>query len=256
MNFAHLSPLAVVGGIAVLAGILYALQRLRIRFQEREVSTLLFWKEALSEAPVRTLRQRFRHLWAYLLIVTICSLVWLAIAEPQWRDDGGGDFYVLLLDGSAGMARQGRYQQAVASLERDVAALPAGRRQVIWCGATIETLLNPSEHPLLLSKRLENKAPQAAPASVERQLAQLATLQRRTTGTQVRVYGDAPVSKTTLAQLPVGVEVVLGSDPVEPVAGNTGITALGVAEAASGEWGKVDVLLRIERSDGACAGAG
>ena len=246
MSFANLSPLAVAGGIAALAAVLYVLQRLRIRFREQRVATLLFWKEALNEAPVRKLTRDFRHLWAYLLILAICSLLWLALAEPQWRDEGGSEFHVLLLDGSAGMARQGRFQNAVADLERDLARLPADRRQVIWSGAGAETLLNPGEHHLLLQGRLAQKTPEAVPASIARQLVQLAAVHRDESSVQVRVYGDAPVSAALLAGLPAGMSVVRGSTDAKHSAGNAGITALGVAQAASGEWGTVDLLFRVE----------
>ena len=246
MGFANLTPLAVAGGLAALAAMLYALQILRIRFRQQEVPTLLFWKEAVSEAPVRTFRQRFRHPWAYLLILTVCSLLWLAIAEPQWQDDEDAAFYVLVLDGSAAMARPGRFEQALADLEDDLSQLPADQRQVIWAGAAAETLLNPGEHPLLLPARLAQKTPEAVPASVERQLMQLASVRRDAATTQVRVYGEAPVSAAVLDRLPAGVSVRRGSSDVEPDTGNAGITALGVGQAASGNWTAVDLLVRVE----------
>ena len=247
MGFANLTPLAVAGGLVALAAILYGLQRLRIRFREREVATLMFWKQAVIEAPARTLTHRFRHLWAYLLILSICSLVWLAIAEPQWREKAAGDdFYVLLLDGSAGMAREGRFERVVADLERDLERLPVDQRQVIWSGARSETLLGPGEHPLLLQQRLAGKQPEAVPSSIEQQLAQLASVRRHESAMQVRVYGDAPVSETLLSTLPAYMSVVQGSTRVEHRAGNVGITALGVAQAASGKWGVVDLLFRVE----------
>ena len=178
MGFANLSTWAVAGGLAALAAVLYALQRLRIRLRERQVATLLFWKAALDESPARTLVQRFRHVWAYLLILSICSLIWLAIAEPEWRDRRGDDFYVLLLDGSAGMAREGRFEQALEELERDLASLPPDRRQVLWSGARAETLLRPGEHALLLRQRLAGRTPEAVPSLLESQLAQLASIRR------------------------------------------------------------------------------
>ncbi len=246
MGFANLTPLAVAGGIAALAATLYALQILRIRFRQQEVPTLLFWKEAVSDAPVRTFRQRFRHPWAYLLILTICSLLWLALAEPRWQDDEGAAFYVLVLDGSAAMARPGRFEQALADLEDDLQQLPADQRQVIWAGAAAETLLNPGEHPLLLPARLAQKTPEAVPASVERSLLQLASVRRDAATTQVRVYGGAPVSAAVIDRLPAGVSVRRGSSDVEPDTGNAGITALGVGQAASGNWTAVDLLVRVE----------
>ena len=256
MGFANLTPLAAAGGLAALAAVLYALQILRIRFRQQEVATLLFWKEAVSEAPVRTFRQRFRHPWAYLLILCICSLLWLAVAEPEWRDEEGAAFHVLVLDGSASMARPGRFSQALADLEADLEQLPADRRQVIWAGATAETLLNPGEHPLLLPARLAEKTPEAVPASVERQLAQLASVRRDAATTQVRVYGDAPVSPAVIERLPAGMSVQRGSSERESDTNNAGITALGVGQAASGSWTAVDLLVRVEGDTDSLPSAG
>ena len=247
MGFANLTPLAVAGGLAALAAILYGLQRLRTRFREREVATLLFWKVALNESPARTLTHRFRHLWAYLLILAICSLLWLAVAEPEWRDEAQGEsFYVLLLDGSAGMARDGRFEAVLADLEADLDSLSPDRRQVIWSGARAETLLLPGEHSMLLQQRLADKQPEAVPSSIERQLAQLTSVRREGLATEIRLYGDAPVSAALLDGLPDGVSVLQGSSSVALDEGNAGITALGVEQAASGDWEAVDLLLRIE----------
>jgi hypothetical protein len=84
MNFTQLPLPGVLAGIAVLAGVLYALQRLRVRHRAVTVVTTLFWRVAAEEAPARTLRERFRHPWAYLLILVILCLLWLAWAGPEW----------------------------------------------------------------------------------------------------------------------------------------------------------------------------
>jgi len=85
MNFSQLSPAAVFAGLAALAALLYALQRLRVRHREVTVPTTLFWKIAAEKAPARTFRERFRHPWAYLLFLLIASLLWLAFAGPGPR---------------------------------------------------------------------------------------------------------------------------------------------------------------------------
>ena len=58
MSFANLSGLGVVLGVAGLAGALFLLQRLRVRYQPKRVVTTLFWKEALEEARARVLVRR------------------------------------------------------------------------------------------------------------------------------------------------------------------------------------------------------
>jgi len=248
MSFANLSWTAVLAGLAGLAAILFALQQLRTRYRDVTVVTTLFWKQVLDEAPVRKFRERFRHPLAYALILAICSLVWLAFAEPRFDDAREGTFHVLILDGSAGMAAGDRFQSAVTELERHVSRLPRSRRQVIWSGAELRPLLNPGEHELLLSRRLERLSPEASPASVERLLRQLAASPRGDQATSVVVFGDAPVRHQVLELMPASIAVKRAADAT-PLRGNTGITALGVSDAASGAWDRVDVLVDLQATE-------
>ena len=245
MNFANLPLAGVLAGLAGLAAVLYALQRLRIRHRQVTVATTLFWKVAAEEAPARTLRERFRHPWAYALILLITALLWLAFAAPEPAKTEGGTFRVLVLDGSAGMAAGTRYSDAVAALESYVRGLPAESRQVLWSGAGVRTLLNPGEHELLLKKRLADLVPAAAPAGVENLLRQLATAGRPGRTTEVVIFGDAPVRPETLALTPT-LKIARAALGERKTARNAGITALGVTEAESGAWDRVDVFVRIE----------
>ncbi|MEM7386099.1 MAG: BatA domain-containing protein, partial [Verrucomicrobiota bacterium] len=88
MSLANISPLLFLLGLLVVAGLLFLLQRLRVKYRDVEVVTTLFWKQAIEESRARVLVRKFRHPWAYLLALAIGALLWLAVAEPQWdRDD-------------------------------------------------------------------------------------------------------------------------------------------------------------------------
>ncbi len=248
MTFANLSALGVAAGLAGLAAALFVLQQLRTRYRDQTVVTTLFWKQVVHEAPVRKLRDRFRHPLAYALVLAICSLLWLAVAEPQLGRRPDQTFHILVLDGSAGMAAGDRFATAVDALERQVARLPSDRRQVIWSGADIRPLLSPGEHALLLRARLARLAPQAAPASLERLLRQLSATSAdggSNAPTSVLVFGDAPVRTQVLDQVPASMTVKRATASA-PLAGNSGITALGVSDAASGAWDKVDVFVQVQ----------
>ncbi len=248
MSFANLSALGVVAGLAGLAALLFVLQQLRTRYRDVTVVTTLFWKQVTHEAPVRKLRERFRHPLAYALILAICSLLWLALAEPQLGTRPDQTFHILVLDGSAGMAAGSRFEAAVDALEARVAQLPSDRRQVIWSGAQIRPLLNPGEHALLLRERLARMAPDAAPASLERLLRQLSATSTGGTSetpTSILVFGDAPVRQQVLDLVPASVTVKRATTPA-PLVGNSGITALGISDAASGAWDKVDVFVQVQ----------
>ncbi len=245
MSFANLSAFGVIAGLAGLAAVLFALQQLRTRYRDVTVVTTLFWKQVIDEAPVRKLRERFRHPLAYALVLAICSLLWLAFAEPRFQGRDDRTFYILVLDGSAGMAAGDRFETTVARVKEYVSRLPRDRRQVIWSGGEVRPLLSPGEHELLLSKRLARLAPEAAPSSLERVLRQLSASPRSEAGTSILVFGDAPVRKEVLALLPASMTIRRALLPA-PLLGNSGITALGVADAASGAWDKVDVFAQVQ----------
>jgi hypothetical protein len=256
MSFATLSGAWVLAGLAGLAAALFALQQLRTRYRDVTVVTTLFWKQVVDEAPVRKFRERFRHPLAYALILAICALIWLAFADPHLARADDETFHVLVLDGSAGMAAGGRFAAAVGQMERYVSRVPADRRQVIWSGGELRPLLAPGEHELLLRKRLERMAPEAAPASVERLLRQLSAAPRGRKQTSVVVFGDAPVRQRVIDLLPATVTVARAAEAGR-LQGNAGITSLGVTEAASGAWDRVDVLVTLQGTeDRAGAGVG
>ena len=149
-------------GLAVLAGLLFALQRLKVRHREQVVLTTLFWQEAKEEARARSLVERFRHPLAYLLALLLAGLAWLAFGDPVWKDRAGTQ-YTILLDGSQEMATGARFENAQREVFELASDLPRQRTRVVWCGAGMETLLAPHEERGLLHERLAGRLPSAAP---------------------------------------------------------------------------------------------
>ncbi len=242
-----LSPVGIVLGLGVIAFALYRLQRLRVRHREVAVVTTLFWKQAVEETRARELTRRFRHWPAYLLFCAIGALLWLGYAQP--RSSGGGEGrYVLLLDGSAGMAWQDRFEEAKAELLADIGSFPADRTQVLFCGGTVRTLLAPGENPLVLAKRLEGVMPEAAPASLRRALLRLLNSAEEddlpaegTPAVQAVIYGDGPLTEEAWVRYVAIERRSFAPDRT----GNRGIAALGIAEAASGRWDAVDIYVEV-----------
>lgn len=244
MSFANLPLLGVLAGILGIATLLFLLQLLRIRHVEVAVPTTLFWRAAAREAPVRVLRGVFRHPLAYLLVLAICSLLWLAFAGPEAHDDRSSAYRVLFLDGSAHSAGGDDFERAVDKLTGDLAGMPEGRREVIWGGARNIKLLKAGEDRLLLDRRLASLAPEAAPSAMDDQLRLLSLPGIAPESLEFVVYGRAPADPATLESLPAGIRVSRAID--YPESGpNRGIAALGVNPAASGRWDRVDLLVRI-----------
>lgn len=250
MTFANFSPFLVAFGLLALAGGLYALQQLRVRYREIRVPTTLFWREAMEEAPVRIFRQRFRHPLAYLLILAISGLIWLAIAGPTVTGDHAEDtHYVLMLDGSASAARGNAFEEAVADLKRDAARLPKDSRTVLWVGAETHTLLAPGEQAVLLDRRIENKEPISTPNRLQDELQTLAMLEREGQATTAIIYGNAVVHQADYAAVSDRLNV-FRAQAREISIGNSGLIALGIGEPASGRWTSVDVRISAASDDG------
>ena len=235
MSFA-LSSFGILLGLGAIAGAVFLLQRLRVRHREVPVVTTLFWKQAVEETRARVFVRRFRHWPAYLLFLAIGALLWLGFAQPRAGGSGAGRL-AQLLDGSAGMAWKDRFAQAKQALLDDVASFPPERTQVLFCGGTVRTLLAPGENPLVLTKRLEGLAPEAAPSTLQRTLRSV--LAEAHARTSVVVYGDGPL-EANAKQASVERRTFAPDR-----AGNRGFAAVGIAEAASGRWDAVDVYLEV-----------
>ena len=248
MSFANLSLPFLLAGAAGLAGLLYVLQQLRIRYTEVSVPTAMFWREAARDAPVRVFRRRFRHWLAYLLSLLICWLLWLGLAEPRVDDPEGGQYHVLFLDGSAHMSAPGDLDRAMASLRDDLRSLPEDRREVIWGGAWNLKLLNAGEESLLFDRRIAGLEPEGAPSAVEEQIDLLALPGAYPEAVRLVIYGRAPVSAEVLDGLPESLQVqrAEGFDDPGP---NRGVVGMGLGHAASGRWDAVDVLVRMAATE-------
>lgn len=245
MIWTTLSPWITLLGWLGLAGLLFALQRLRVRHRRVEVVTTQFWREALEESRARVLTDRFRHPWAFALVLALVSLIWLAVAGPR-LDTSEEAHHVFLLDLSAGMTPPGKLERALEVARERLERLPPGSRELHGCGADARQLLRPDEELPLLEERTRALRAESVPPSVDRVLARLArrTLDR---DLHVVVIGGAPVSRDTLDGLPDRVKVsrLPLELETEKLPTNHGVTAAGLAPAASGAPDRVDVLFTI-----------
>ncbi len=244
MAFIHLSTLGFALGLLALAGALFALQRLRVRHREVPVETLLFWQAALEPARARVLTERFRHPWAYALLLLIATALWVALAQPERR--GGGERNLLLLDATARMEDAERFESTVGELRDALAALPRDAREAWWCGSGIELLLAPGEDLELFDARLEGRSAERCAPSLGRAVdAALARAPGEAPGPwTLWIAGEAPLSRLDRERLGDDVRVQrLLPDLAAPQ--GAGVTALGW-RARVDQPGRLDLWVRID----------
>ena len=159
-----LTPLALAGGLLALPILL--LYMLRLRREEREVSSIMLWQQLLQDTEANTPWQRLRRNLLLLLQLLILAALVLALARPfiTVPAPGSGQI-VLLLDASASMnagdVPEGtRFRAAQAEARTVVSALGAGDRL---------TLIRVAQQPQLLASASEERlALQAAIDSAQR----------------------------------------------------------------------------------------
>lgn len=244
MNFLNISPLFFGAGLAALAVGLYILQQLRIRYTQLPVATTMFWAEAVRDAPVRVFRQRFKHWLAYLLALLICWLLWVGFSDLETDDTGASDFYVMVLDGSAGAAVSNEFELSKQDLLSDIGSYPLDQREVYLAAGQNTRLLAPDENSLVLDRRLDEVEPVSAPSSVDDLVRILSRGVTEEGSLNIIVYGRSTIPQETVENLPESVNIQWSIPNNEDFV-NRGIVALGIGEPLSGAWDKVDVLLRI-----------
>ena len=262
MSFEFLSPAAFGVGLLGLAAALYALHRLRVRHREVIVPTTIFWKQAMDESMARKLTASFRHPRAFAFVLTILGLLLLALAGPKVGADQGRD-YVVILDGSANMARGDHRDRDLALTLEVLETLPRDRTRFVFAGATPNLILGAGESTLLFEERTKDLHPQASPETITAELQRLARSTSATGGkaTTVYVIGDVELPGALAASLAersgdrleiARVSHAQVSDLASTQASTAidpGIVALGLAPAASGEWGAMDLWIESVGQD-------
>jgi hypothetical protein len=102
-SFLNMWPAAIAAGLAVPT--LLVLYFLKLRRQERAVSSTLLWKKAVQDLQVNAPFQRLRRNLLLLLQLLILAFLLLALARPVVSvTPGAGDLAVILIDRSASMS--------------------------------------------------------------------------------------------------------------------------------------------------------
>lgn len=249
MSFLSLPTWAVIAGAIGLAALLFALQILKARQKLVRIAAAGLWAQAARVTPLRVFRQRFQRWLAYLLILAIALLLWLAGARPEMTPGRDAADHIFYLDASAVLMGRDDLAQARRALIADARNTDPARRAVYLDGAVATPLLQPGENLALLSQRLDGVKARPAPSSfahavADRELDGAASSGRPSV---VHYYGAWSGARTVA---PSANRRLVYGYLAAPTPDNRGIVALGVTPAASGDAGRADILVEAIGADG------
>lgn len=138
-----LAPLALIGA-AILGPVILAMYLLKLRREERTVSSTFLWQRMVRDVEANAPWQRLRRNWLLLLQLIIMALLVLALARPFMFTEGiSGRNLVIVLDRSASMGAVDdsttRLDAAKQRALQLVEQLPdGGRATIIAAGGQME----------------------------------------------------------------------------------------------------------------------
>lgn len=249
MSFLSLPLWAVVAGAVGLAALLFGLQILKARQKLVRIAAAGLWAQAARVTPLRVFRQRFQRWLAYLLILAIAVLLWVAGARPEMTPARDAADHIFYLDASAGLMGRDDLAQARRALIADARNTDPARRAVYLDGAVATPLLQPGENLALLSRRLDGVRARPAPSSFAQAVAGRELDGAASSGrpSVVHYYGAWSGAQTVSPS--AGRRLVYGY-LAAPTPDNRGVVALGASPAVSGDAGRADVLVEAIRADG------
>lgn len=130
-----LAPLALIGAL-VIGPIIVAMYMLKLRRDERSVSSTFLWQQMVRDVEANAPWQRLRRNWLLLLQLLLLALLVLALARPFFLANGiSGRNLIVIVDRSASMGatdlQPSRLDAAKAQAITLIDQLPDGGRATI-----------------------------------------------------------------------------------------------------------------------------
>lgn len=240
---------AVIAGAVGLAALLFALQILKARQKLVRIAAAGLWAQAARVTPLRVFRQRFQRWLAYLLILTIALLLWIAGARPEMTPGRDAADHIFYLDASAVLMGRDDLAQARRALIADARNTDPARRAIYLDGAVATPLLQPGENLALLSQRLDDVKARPAPSSFAHAVAGSELDGAASSGrpSVIHYYGAWSGARTVA---PSADRRLVYGYLAAPTPDNRGVVALGASPAASGDAVRADILVEAIGADG------
>ncbi len=196
MNF--IAPLAF--GLAALLPIIVALYFLKLRREERRISSTYLWRTLVRDTAANAPWQRLKPNWLLLLQLLFLIALILALARPfTWSEAAAGSHLILVIDTSASMSatdvKPNRLAEAVAAARRLIEGLPNSTRiTVIEAGAQVSVPVSGANDPGAAINALDALQPGPAGADMTSALTMAAAVAAREPDSEVVILSDGRVT--------------------------------------------------------------
>lgn len=235
MTFVNLGSLL---WLLPLAGIIIALYLLKMRRKDVRVPASFLWPPLIYEIRANALFQKLKFSWLLVLQLLALTLIVVALARPQTRQQGlGGAVTVVILDSSASMsstdASGTRFGQAKSITNGIINSVKLGDRlALIEAGPTPRVVFPLSGDAGKMRRALNSVEATDAETDVGEALRLAATLTAKQEQARIVLLSDGVFDEVKNFVAPKGTELVF--QKIGERSRNMAVTALGVANTDRG----------------------
>src|SRR6266540_3654040 len=232
-----LTPLALISAL-IVGPIIVAMYLLKLRREERRVSSTFLWKRVVRDVEANAPWQKLRRNILLLLQLLLLLLLALALARPFFRTTGiAGRNLIVIVDRSASMAAtdlqpsrlDAAKQQAVGLIDH----LPdGGRATIIAAGGLLEVPVAASTDRRQLRDAIASIAQRTGGGSdLAQALTLAAALSSREADSEVAIISDGNVKIPADIKMPATVRYF----PIGQSDANVAVSAMALQPSAAGQ---------------------
>jgi Ca-activated chloride channel family protein len=232
-----LTPLALIGA-AIIGPLIVAMYLLRLRREERTVSSTFLWRRAVRDVEANAPWQKLRRNLLLLLQLLLALLLVLALARPFIFTTGiAGRNLIIILDRSASMAAtdgtptrlDAAKQQAMTLVDQ----LPdGGRATVIAAGGQMDVPAAATTDRRQLHDAIENiRLDNGGGSDLGQALTLASALAAREPDSEVAIISDGDVTVPADIKVPATVRYF----PIGQQQANVAVSALALQPSAAGQ---------------------
>jgi hypothetical protein len=223
---------------AIIGPIIVAMYLLKLRREDRTVSSTFLWKRMVRDVEANAPWQKLRHNWLLVLQILVMLLLVFALARPFFFTEGiAGQNLIIILDRSASMgatdAATDRLEAAKEQAIRLVDQLPdGGRATIIAAGGPMDVPASATTDRRELRTAINNIAlSNSGGSDLSQALTLAAALSAREEQSEVAIISDGNVAIPDDVTVPAKVSYF----PIGTSDDNMAISALALQPGAAGQ---------------------